>query len=82
MTYVNFSEKIAHGNPSGIDAAAASGRMPFTLSKDIPSLRFLTIDGYLLVADTGIKGQTREAVKSVAHLLKPASSWPVKRSSV
>jgi len=25
MTYVNFSEKIDNGNPSGIDAAAASG---------------------------------------------------------
>ena len=48
MTYVNFSEKIAHGNPSGIDAAAASGT---------DAIYF-------------IKGQTREAVKSVAHLFE------------
>ena len=71
MTYVNFSEKIAHGNPSGIDAAAASGTDAIYFIKGHPITSFpLTIDGYLLVADTGIKGQTREAVKSVAHLFE------------
>lgn len=69
MVYVDFSEKIAHGNPSGIDAAAASGHDAIYFIKGQPITSFpLTIDGYLLVADTGIKGQTREAVKSVAHL--------------
>ncbi|WP_430610172.1 mevalonate kinase [Enterococcus sp. DIV0876] len=69
MQYVDFSEKIAHGNPSGIDAAATSGHDAIYFVKGQPITSFpLTIDGYLLVADTGIKGQTREAVKSVAHL--------------
>lgn len=69
LSYVNFSEKIAHGNPSGIDAAATSGVYPIYFVKGQPFQAFpLNIDAYLLVADTGIKGQTRAAVKSVAQL--------------
>jgi mevalonate kinase len=69
LDYVDFSEKIAHGNPSGIDAAATSGSEAIYFIKGQPITSFpLTIDGFLLVADTGIKGQTRTAVKSVAHL--------------
>ena len=30
----------------------------------------MNIDAFLIVADTGIKGQTREAVKDVAHLFE------------
>ncbi|OTN77618.1 mevalonate kinase [Enterococcus sp. 8G7_MSG3316] len=75
MQYVDFSEKIAHGNPSGIDAAAASGHDAIYFVKGQAITSFpLTIDGYLVVADTGIKGQTREAVKSVAQLFDTNSS--------
>ncbi|MCD5077188.1 mevalonate kinase [Enterococcus gallinarum] len=71
LDYVDFSEKIAHGNPSGIDAAATSGNEAIYFTKGQPITSFpLTIDGFLLVADTGIKGQTRTAVKSVAHLFE------------
>jgi mevalonate kinase len=71
LDYVDFSEKIAHGNPSGIDAAATSGNEAIYFIKGQPITSFpLTIDGFLLVADTGIKGQTRTAVKSVAHLFE------------
>ncbi len=69
LFYVNYSEQIAHGNPSGIDAAVTSGSHPifFRKNKEITSFP-LHLDAYLLVADTGIKGQTRAAVKSVAQL--------------
>lgn len=71
LDYVNFSENIAHGNPSGIDAAATSGEQPIYFRKDHDYLSFpLNIDAYLLVADTGIKGQTRSAVRSVAKLFE------------
>lgn len=69
LQYVNFSEKIAHGNPSGIDAAATSGTQPIYYQKNTPITPFpLHLDAFLVVADTGIKGQTRAAVRSVATL--------------
>ncbi|HPI99436.1 MAG TPA: mevalonate kinase [Enterococcus sp.] len=71
LKYVNFSESIAHGNPSGIDAAATSGCNPIYFERGKEFLPFpLNIDAYLLVADTGIKGQTRAAVRSVAKLFE------------
>lgn len=69
LEYVNFSESIAHGNPSGIDAATTSGSQPLYFEKGKAFLAFpLNIDAYLLVADTGILGRTREAVAAVAQL--------------
>lgn len=71
LHFVDFSEKIAHGNPSGIDAAATSGANPIYFIKGKTMDAFLlNIDAYLIVADTGIKGQTREAVADVAQLMK------------
>ncbi|MGX7328993.1 mevalonate kinase [Enterococcus bulliens] len=71
LTYVNFSEQIAHGNPSGIDAAATSGSQPIYYRKNQAILPFpLDLDAFLVVADTGIKGQTRASVRSVAELAK------------
>ncbi|MGM9902675.1 mevalonate kinase [Enterococcus sp. 10A9_DIV0425] len=69
LTHVQISEKIAHGNPSGLDAAATSSLEPIYFTKGHPFDYFpLNIDAFLIVADTGIKGQTRAAVKDVAHL--------------
>ncbi|MDK7979644.1 mevalonate kinase, partial [Enterococcus faecalis] len=67
---VSLSEKIAHGNPSGIDAAATSGADPLFFTRGFPPTHFSMnlSNAYLVVADTGIKGQTREAVKDIAQL--------------
>ncbi|MHC5269136.1 mevalonate kinase [Enterococcus sp. LJL98] len=71
LTYVDYSESIAHGNPSGIDAATTSGHQPIYFEKGKAFLSFpLNIDAYLIVADTGIKGRTREAVAAVKELLQ------------
>lgn len=71
LHYVNTSEKIAHGNPSGIDAAATSGREPIFFERDKPFSAFpLNLEGCLIVADTGVKGKTRDTVRDVASLLK------------
>ncbi|EOH92063.1 mevalonate kinase [Enterococcus villorum] len=71
LTNVQVSEKIAHGNPSGIDAAATSSLEPIYFVKGHPFDYFsLNIDAFLIVADTGIKGQTRAAVKDVDHLFE------------
>lgn len=71
LTYVNQAEKIAHGNPSGIDAAATSGQEPIFFQKDQPLLPFpLNLAGCLIVADTGVKGKTRDTVSDVARLME------------
>ncbi|MBP1046920.1 mevalonate kinase [Enterococcus sp. BWM-S5] len=69
---VNQAEKIAHGNPSGIDAAATSGSQPifFVKGQELSLFPMDLKNTWLIVADTGIKGQTREAVKDVAHLFE------------
>lgn len=75
LSFVNFAEKIAHGNPSGIDAAAASGDQPiFFERKQTLSTFPMNIDAYLLVADTGILGQTRDAVQAVSEQLEKNNS--------
>lgn len=71
LELVNVSEVIAHGNPSGLDAAMTSGEQPLYYIKGKPFVPFsLSVDAYLIVGDTGIKGQTREAVGSIAALMK------------
>ncbi|WP_086314128.1 mevalonate kinase [Enterococcus sp. 7F3_DIV0205] len=72
LALVNRAEKIAHGNPSGIDAAATSGHEPLFFIKGHPLETFPmnVSNAFLIVADTGIKGQTRAAVRDVAHLFE------------
>ena len=68
LHFVNQAEAVAHGNPSGIDATTISGTEPILYQKGIGFQPFqLNMDAYLVVADTGVKGQTRKAV----DLVKP-----------
>lgn len=71
LELVNVSEVIAHGNPSGLDAAMTSGESPLYYIKGQPFIPFsLSLDAYLVVGDTGVKGQTRDAVSSIATLME------------
>lgn len=72
LPLVNLAEKIAHGNPSGIDAAATSGDQPiyFIKGQALEVFPMNLTNSYLIVADTGIKGQTRAAVSDVARLFE------------
>ncbi|NLR17741.1 mevalonate kinase [Lactobacillus sp. LC28-10] len=65
----NISEKIIHGNPSGIDVATASAENPiwFMAGTQPVSIPF-HLHGYLVIADSGIHGQTGKAVRAVAQL--------------
>ncbi|MGT2837338.1 mevalonate kinase [Streptococcus macacae] len=78
---VQSSEKIAHGNPSGIDTVTTSGKSPLFFVKDQP-IEQLTIhmDAYLVVADTGQTGQTFKAIQSVKELLHKRDDQPATSS--
>lgn len=61
-----ISETIAHGNPSGLDAQVTVSAKPLYFIKDqIPETFDIMSRGYLVIADTGEKGQTRLAVASL-----------------
>lgn len=67
---VQSSEKIAHGNPSGIDTVTTSGKSPVFFVKDQPIEQLsINMEAYLIVADTGQTGQTLKAIQSVKALL-------------
>ncbi|CCQ92833.1 Mevalonate kinase [[Clostridium] ultunense Esp] len=66
----NISEKIVHGNPSGIDTAIIIGETPLYYIKGKPFVPFpFKLDAFLIVADTGELGQTQAAVASVEKLM-------------
>lgn len=64
---VAVSEKIIHGQPSGLDAATASADTPVWFIKgQTPQPLPFHLNGYLVIADSGIHGQTGIAVANVA----------------
>ena len=68
--FVSISEKIAHGNPSGLDAKVVSSSEAIYFIKNGPSEFFqLDLPGYLVIADTGEEGETIKAVTDVGKLV-------------
>ncbi len=71
LEIVGISEKIAHGNPSGLDALMTSGHRSVCFIKNQPPRDIeLNLSAFLVVADTGITGQTKEAVSSLSKKLE------------
>lgn len=73
LDWASLSEKAIHGNPSGLDAATVSADRPqwFVRGEQLQPIAFPS-RGVLVIADTGVKGQTGQAVAAVASLLKQA----------
>lgn len=70
IKYSDISEKIIHGNPSGLDAATIIGEESLYYIKGEKFMPFdFVLDGYLVVADSGEIGNTKEAVAGVKSLL-------------
>lgn len=68
LSTVAIAEKITHGNPSGIDGATVSSDVPIWFVPHQETLQIpFTLKGYLVIADSGIKGQTGQAVAAVAR---------------
>ena len=69
--FVSVSEKIAHGNPSGLDAKVVRSAQSIYFIRD-QETDFFSVDlpGYLVIADTGDHGETGAAVHAVGELVK------------
>lgn len=69
--WTQFSERIAHGNPSGIDAQTTTHNHAIIFQKNYGMLKFnVQLDAYLIVGESGEKGNTKEAVSAVRRLIE------------
>jgi len=67
--FVDVAEQIHHVNPSGLDAITIAFGQAVFYQKDLgKSLIPLKMDAVIVVADTGKKGLTKEAVQEVKQL--------------
>ena len=73
--FVSISEKIAHGNPSGLDAKVVSSDEAIYFVKEKRADPFeIDLPAYLVVADTGDEGETLGAVADVGKLVADTTS--------
>lgn len=73
FNWIQYSEKIAHGNPSGIDALTTSHNNAWIFQKGKSPIKFETkLDAYLIVGESGEIGNTLAAVSHVRELIKEA----------
>lgn len=74
--FVTISEKIAHGNPSGLDAkVVGSDQAVYFVRNQEPEFFDNQLEGFLVVADTGIQGETIHAVADVNKLVANKDSF-------
>jgi mevalonate kinase len=69
--WVQHSETMAHGNPSGVDALTTSFDSAWWFIKgQIPTALTFTLPAYLIIAQTPESGSTKEALKKVAACIE------------
>ena len=65
----NRAEMIAHMNPSGLDAKTCLSDVAIKFIRNVGFSEIeLDLGAHLLIADTGIHGHTREAIKKVESM--------------
>lgn len=70
LKLADIEEHITHNNPSGLDAATVSSNRPIWFVRDQTIEPFdINIDATLVIADTGIRGKTKEAIQLVKQQL-------------
>lgn len=70
---VNRAEMIAHMNPSGLDAKTCLSDRPIRFIKNVGFTELnMDLSVYLVIADTGVYGHTREAIQVVQSKGKDA----------
>lgn len=73
--WTQFSERLAHSNPSGIDATLVASKHALIYQKNHPSKPLkINIPGYLIVGSSGIRGETKQAVNHISSTLHHRST--------
>lgn len=66
LDHINQSETITHGKASGLDARTVISDFPIEFSRDKSVEHFsFKSDGFIVIADSGIKGKTKQTVSDV-----------------
>ncbi|MCI1833915.1 MAG: mevalonate kinase [Bifidobacterium tibiigranuli] len=61
----NEAEIVTHGNPSGLDTVTTSGSHPVLFTRGDMRRVDVHLPAYLVIADSGIAGSTKQAVEGV-----------------
>lgn len=71
LQWADVEEEITHRSPSGLDAATVSANQPLYFIKGQAGTPFeMNLNATMVIADTGIKGATKEAIAAVQHELQ------------
>ena len=62
------AERIAHGRPSGLDAVTTSADSPVHFEAGVTTKLDFDLAAWIVIADSGIEGSTRETVGNVRSL--------------
>lgn len=66
LELADIEEKVTHRSPSGLDAATVSSTTPLYFIKGQAGIPInMKLQGTMVIADTGIKGATKEAIEAV-----------------
>ncbi|MQS76404.1 mevalonate kinase [Companilactobacillus halodurans] len=69
LDYVNKSETVTHGKASGLDALTVCSEYPIKFSKnEAPKAFSFNSEGFIVIADSGVKGKTKETVADVRKM--------------
>ncbi|MDO4903691.1 MAG: mevalonate kinase [Limosilactobacillus sp.] len=70
LSLADIEEKVTHRSPSGLDAATVSFDQPLYYIKGQESMPLeMNLSATMVIADTGVKGATKEAIQNVKDLL-------------
>ncbi len=70
LKWADIEEQVTHRSPSGLDAATVSSDSPLWFIKGQDGSQFdWQLDATMVIADTGIKGATKEAITAVKQRL-------------
>ena len=67
LNLTNEAEKVSHAHPSGLDAITTSGQDTVLFGQGQMRRLAVADAGYLVIADSGVSGSTREAVEYVGR---------------
>jgi mevalonate kinase len=76
---VQVAERVAHGTPSGLDAVATNSRVPVFFRNGVAERLSMSLDATFVIADTGMRGRTRDSVGAVRELREKRPRWAERR---